>query len=314
MTWYGGAGNSSWCAGCRSWKWEGGTRCYCKTKKGVKNAQSDGNLLDSSAVLAHASRADLQTTIRQLERTRASLVAAPNAEVAVRMRIEALKTELYTRDPPCVQMSKLHGAIERAAKQVDAKKDALAKATAALAGAEDHYRDLLDRRKALAAREEEQDFYEENEYDMETDHVGRWWRADKLGNSWQESWNQSYWKEDDRASPDLMHPSLEIDMLKSVIAEAQQTQHAFQQSLMAENAKFQQNVASMLGKLWEDAQRAPSTPLGTVVPFTPNQDWSERKRQAISGVNTDCPIPRVPEDEDEMTVQQIALQDQPPHL
>ena len=145
--------------------------------------------------------------------------------------------------------------------------------------------------KALAAREEEQDFYEENEYDMETDHVGRWWRADKLGNSWQESWNQSYWKEDDRASPDLMHPSLEIDMLKSVIAEAQQTQHAFQQSIMAENAKFQQNVASMLGKLWEDAQRAPSTPLGTVVPFTPNQDWSERKRQAISGVNTDCPLP-----------------------
>ena len=281
----------------------------------MKKAQSDGNLLDSSAVLAHASRADLQTTIRQLERTRASLVAAPDAEVAVRMRIEALKTELYTRDPPCVQMSKLHGAIERAAKQVDAKKDALAKATAALAGAEDHYRDLLDRRKAVAARrKEEQDFYEENEYDMETDHVGQWWRADKLGNSWQESWGQSYWKEDDRASPDLMQPSLEIDMLKSVIAEAQQTQHAFQQSIMAENAKFQQNVASMLGKLWEDAQRAPSTPAGTVVPFTPNQDWSERKRQAISGVNTDFPTPRVPEDEDELTVQQIALQDQPPHL
>ena len=58
MTWYGGAGNSSWCAGCRSWKWEGGTRCHCKTKKGVKKAQSDGNLLDSSAMLAHASRAD----------------------------------------------------------------------------------------------------------------------------------------------------------------------------------------------------------------------------------------------------------------
>ena len=111
----------------------------------MKKAQSDGNLLDSSAVLAHASRADLQTTIRQLERTRASLVAAPDAEVAVRMRIEALKTELHTRDPPCVPMSKLHGAIERAAKQVDAKKEALAKATAALAGAEDHYRDLLDR-------------------------------------------------------------------------------------------------------------------------------------------------------------------------
>ena len=77
----------------------------------MKKAQSDGDLLDSSAVLAHASRADLQTT-------------------AVRMRIEALKTELYTRDPPCVQMSKLLGAIERAAKQVDAKKEALAKATA----------------------------------------------------------------------------------------------------------------------------------------------------------------------------------------
>ena len=45
-------------------------------------------------------------------------------------------------------------------------------------------------------------------------------------------------------------------MLKPVIAEAQQTQHAFQQSIMAENAKFQQNVASMLGKLWEDAHRA----------------------------------------------------------
>ena len=248
MTWYGGAGNSSWCAGCRSWKWEGCTRCYLKTKKGAKKAQSDGNLLDSSAVLAHASRADLHTTVRQLERTRASLVAVPDADVAVRMRIEALKTELYTRDPLCVQMSKLHGAMERAAKQVDAKKEALAKATAALAGAEDHFRDLLDRRRALAAREEEQDFYEENEYDMETDHVGQWWHADKLGNSWQESWGQSYWKEDDRASPDLMQPSLEIDLLKSVIAEAQQSQHAFQQSIMAENAKFQQTVASMVTK------------------------------------------------------------------
>ena len=47
---------------------------------------------------------------------------------------------------------------------------------------------------------------------------------------------------------------------------------------------------------------------------TPNLDWSERKRQAVSGVNTDFPSPRVPEDEDELTVQQLALQDQPPHL
>ena len=203
-------------------------------------------------------------------------------------------------------MSKLHGAIERAAKHVDAKKEALAKATAALA-------DLLDRRRAPAAREEEQDFYEENDYDMETDQVGRR-HADKLGNSWQESWCQSCWKEDDRASPDPMQPSLEIDMLKSVIAEAQQTQHAFQQSIMAENAKFQQTVAGMLGKLWEEAQRAPSTPTGTGVLSTPNQDWSERQRQAVSGVNTDFPTPRVPEDEDELTVQQLALQDQPPHL
>ena len=146
-------------------------------------------------MLAHASRADLQTTIRQLEQTRASLVAAPDAEVAVRMRMEVLKTERYTRDPPWVQMSKLHGAKERAAKQVDAEKEALAKATAALAGAEDHYRDLLGRQRALAAREEEQDFYKENEHDMETEHVGQWWRAGNLGNSWQESWGQSYWKE-----------------------------------------------------------------------------------------------------------------------
>ena len=64
-----------------------------------------------------------------------------------------------------VQMSKLH-ALERAAKQVNAKREALAKATAALDGAEDHYRDLVDRRKAQAAREEEQDFYEENDFDI----------------------------------------------------------------------------------------------------------------------------------------------------
>ena len=285
-----------------------------RPRKVRRKPRAMNNLLDSSAVQAHASRAELQTTLRQLERTRASLVAAPDAEVAVRMRIEALKTELYTRDPPCVQMSKLHSAIERAAKQVDAKKEALAKATAALAGAEDHYRDLLDRRRALAATEEEQDFYEENDYDMETDQVGQWWHADKLENSWQESWGQSYWKEDDRASPDLMQPSLEIDMLKSAIAEAQPTQHAFQQSIIAENAKFQQTVAGMLGKLWDKAQRAPSTPAGTGVPSTPNQDWSERKRQAVSGVNTVFPTFRVPEDEDDLTVQQLALQDQPPHL
>ena len=105
ITWYGGPGNSSWCAGCRSWKWERGTRCCCKTKKDAKKALSDGNLLDSNAVLACASRADLQTTIRQLEKTRAWLVPAPDAEAAVRICTEALKTELYTRDPPCVLMS-----------------------------------------------------------------------------------------------------------------------------------------------------------------------------------------------------------------
>ena len=126
---------------------------------------------------------------------------------------------------PDVKSARRH---REAAKQVDAKKEALAKATAALASAEDH-RDLLDRRRALAAREEEQDFYEENGHDMETDHMGHWWHADKLGNYWQKSWGQFCWKEDDRASPDFLQPLLEIDMLKSVIAEAQQTQHAFQQ-------------------------------------------------------------------------------------
>ena len=101
MTFYGGAGNSSWCAGCHSWKWEGGTRCCWKTTKGAKKAQSDGNLLDSSAVLAHASRADLHTTIRQLERTRASLVAAPDAETAVRIRLLLSLLECELSDTAC---------------------------------------------------------------------------------------------------------------------------------------------------------------------------------------------------------------------
>ena len=197
-------------------------------------------------------------------------------------------------------MSKLHGAIERAAKQVDAKKDALAKATAALAGAEGHYRDLLDRRKALAAREEEQDFYEENEYDMETDHVGQW------GQSLLEGRRQSFTRP---------HATIVGDRHVE-IGDCRGTADPACLPTVNHGGKCEvpENVASMLGKLWEDAQRAPSTPAGTVVPFTPNQDWSERKRQAISGVNTDFPTPRVPEDEDELTVQQIALQDQPPHL
>ena len=103
-------------------------------------------------------------------------------------------------------------------------------------------------------------------------------------------------------------------MLQSAMAVAQQTQHAFQQSMMAENAKFQQTVAGMLGKLWEEAKTAPSTPRGRHP--HPNQDWNERKRHAVSGMNTDVPTHRVPEDEDEVTVQQLAKpqQDQPPHL
>ena len=100
----------------------GELHCHCKTKRGVKKAQNDGNLLDSSAVLAHASRADLQTTIMQLEQTRASLVAAPEAAIVVRSRMEALKTEVYTRDPMCVQMSKLHGAIERRSRSMPRKR------------------------------------------------------------------------------------------------------------------------------------------------------------------------------------------------
>ena len=84
---------------CRvPWKWERGTRCYCKTKKGAKKAQSDGNLLDSNAVLEYASRSDLQTTIRQLERTKASLVTAPDAEAAVRVPEDGA---LHERSPVC---------------------------------------------------------------------------------------------------------------------------------------------------------------------------------------------------------------------
>ena len=104
-------------------------------------------------------------------------------------------------------------------------------------------------------------------------------------------------------------------MLKSAIAEAQQTQHAFQQSTVAQNAKFQQTVAGMLGRLWQVAKRALSTPAGIRAPSTPNHDRNERKRQAVSGMNTNFPTPRVPEDEDDRTVQQLAQpQDQPPHL
>ena len=104
-------------------------------------------------------------------------------------------------------------------------------------------------------------------------------------------------------------------MLKSMMAEAQQTQHAFQQSIMVESAKFQQTVAGMLGKLWEEAQRAPSTTAGSEAPSTPNHNWGERKRQAVAEVKTDFPASRALDDEDEFTVQQLALQqDQPQHL
>ena len=145
------------------------------------------------------------------------------------------------------------------------EKEALAKATAALAGAEDHHRDLVDRRKALAPSEKEKEgtFTWKTIYDMETDRVGARWQADKRGNSRQNSWWQSEWKEDDRASPEPSQPSLEIEMLKSMMAEAQQTQYAFQQSMMVEKAKFQQAVVGILGKMREEAQRAPSTPAGT---------------------------------------------------
>ena len=255
------------------------------------------------------------TTIRQLERDESVVggCAGRRGSCANAHR-GAEDRALHERSPVCPDV-KTAWRHREAAKQVGAKKEALAKATAALAGAEDHYRDLLDRRRALAAREEEQDFYEENEYDMETDHVGQWWRADKLGNSWQESWGQSYWKEDDRASPDLMQPSLEIDMLKLVIAEAQQTQHAFQQSISRGGkcevpATCCEHVGQALGSC--PASSFHSCGYGGAIYTKPGLEREEASGDL--GVNTDFPTPRVPEDEDELTVQQIALHDQPPHL
>ena len=123
-----------------------------RPRKCEKKAQSDGNLLDSSAVLAHASRADLQTTIRQLERTGAdeSVVGgcAGRRGSCTNAHRGSEDRALHERSPVCpdVKTARRH-------------------------------------RRALAAREEEQDLCEENEYDMETDNVGQWWRADKLGNS-----------------------------------------------------------------------------------------------------------------------------------
>ena len=92
-----------------------------------------------------------------------------------------------------------------------------------------------------------------------------------------------------------------------------QTQHAFQQSILAENAKFQQccwYVGQILGRSAASSFHAG----GHGAPSTPNQDWNERKRQAIAGLSTDIPTPKLSDDEDELAVQQLALKDQPPHL
>ena len=149
-------------------------------------------------------------------------------------------------------------------------KEALAKATAALAGPEDHCRDQVDRRNAPAARKEEQDCYEGNDFAMDPNHVGNWWQADGLGNSWQESSYQSRWKEEDGGRTRALAAIVGDRNLE--IAEAERTQYAFQQSMMAEKTKFQQTVTGMLGKLWEEAQRAPSTLAGTGATSTPKQD------------------------------------------
>ena len=308
MTWYGGAGNSSWC-GCRSWKWEGGTRCYRKTKKGAKKAQSDGNLLDSSAVLAHASRADLQTTIKQLEPTGASLVAAPDAEVAVRIRIGAQKRLIFTREILRVSICQSCTLPKRGqrSRSMPRKRHWL-KFRQPLASAEG-YRDHVDRRRALAARNEGQDFHEENDYDMEPDRVGDWWQADRPGQF---------------VARIVLSPLLEggrqgdcqfTRALAAIVGDRNVDNGDCRSTtdpvcLPAVNngrkCEVSANVAGMLGKLWEEGQRASSTLAGTGAPSTPIQDWSERKRQAAAGVNTDFHASRVLDDEDERTARKAA--------
>ena len=89
MTWYVGAVNSSWCAGCRSWKRDRGTPLLLQDQERCEQSPERWNPVGFECCAGAR---------ESLEQTRASLVAAPEAAIVARSRMEALKTELYTRD------------------------------------------------------------------------------------------------------------------------------------------------------------------------------------------------------------------------
>ena len=183
-----------------------------------------------------------------------------------------------------------------------------------LAGAEDHYRDLLDRRRALAAREEEQDFYEEKR----TRHGNRscgtmvacrqagQFLARIVGSVSLEGGRQSFTRPHATIVGDR---HVEIGDCGGTADPAclPTVNHGGKCEVPA---NCSEHVGQALGRC--PASSFHSCGYGGAIYTKPGVEREETSGGL--GVKTDFPTPRVPEDEDELTVQQIALQDQPPHL
>ena len=104
----------------------GGMMRYCHSGKSPRAKQG----LESAAILAPdanpgTSKASLQNTLRSLEQSPPGLTSAPEAEQAVRRRIDEIKQAMCALDPVHVQVAMLQSAIERAAKQLENKRQAV---------------------------------------------------------------------------------------------------------------------------------------------------------------------------------------------
>ena len=104
----------------------------------AKQGQESAANLAPDANLDTASNASLQNTLRRLEQSHPGLTSAPEAEQAVRKRIDEIMQAMCALDPVHVQVAKLQSAIERAAKQLENKRQAVNAAMEQWRKAEEH--------------------------------------------------------------------------------------------------------------------------------------------------------------------------------
>ena len=149
-------------------------RSGCKSGHGLKGVASE------------------YASLRSFEASLPGLNVTPEAEQAVRRRIDEIKQAMYALDPTHVQAAKLQSAIERAAKYLENKRQAVNTVTEQQRKAEVHFYELQEQQHQLSALASKEKVLPDVS-DMDEDHLNGWYHDDSEQQSWNGGW-QPRWR------------------------------------------------------------------------------------------------------------------------